>query len=184
MQVSGKILVLSTFAIGFVMASGAWWYNYQQSYRTADFWRGGGAAALIVGGPEVTLLELGDASAEGPLGRKVIRQFDLTAKPGLAHLRHALTYDANFEWNQRRNDRFGTSDDWPHKIRFAKDDWPYALKFARGDRDVLVLFSRTFEELGREIDSDAGPKVEVLPCPRLGPVIIKYLGEVGVKLAA
>jgi hypothetical protein len=181
MQVPGKILVLATFAVGLALAAGAWWFNYLQSYRAAQFWRGGDAG-LIVGGPVVTLFELGDAGSDGVLGRAVIRKYSLTDKPGLAHLRHALTYDANFDWGQRRVESFGTSEDGPHNLHFAVDDWPYALEFARGDRKAVVLFPRKFNELGRPLDSDAGPKIDVLPCPHLGPVILRYLGEIGVKL--
>ena len=170
MQVSGKILVLTTFAIGFALAAGAWWFNYLQSYRAAEFWRGGDAE-LIIGGPEVTLFEVGDSGPNGVLGREVIRKFSLNDKPGLAHLRHALTYDANFDWDEKPYEPFGTG-----------KDWPYALKFARDDRETFVLFSRTFDRLGRLVDAASGTVVDVLPCPRLGPVIIRYLGEIGIKL--
>ena len=131
--VSGKLLVLATFAIGFALAAGAWWYNYQQSYRTAEFWRG--AAALLVGGNEVTLFELGhsgdsgNSGDSGPAGRKVVRKFVLTDKPGLVHLRHSLTYDGNFSWDHRRTEQFGGGDDWPRNPEFSADEWPYALQF-------------------------------------------------------
>jgi hypothetical protein len=187
--VSGKLLVFATFAIGIALAGGAWWYNYQQSYRTAEFWRG--AAALLVSGNEITLFELGNSvnsensdSDSGPAGRAVVRKFVLTDRPGLVHLRHSLTYDGNFSWDQRRKEPFGGGDEWPHNPKFGADDWPYALQFKRGDEELVVWFTRSIDELGRVYDSDAGPEVDVLPCPHLGPVILDYLSKVGVNLDA
>src|SRR5262245_10461703 len=101
MQVSGKLLILITLAIGLTMAGGAWYYNYNQSRLTAQFW-GARDAALLVGGDKVELLELADPPADGSLptgggdvlaGRAAMRTVDLTGKPGLVHLRYALTYD-------------------------------------------------------------------------------------------
>jgi hypothetical protein len=170
MHVSGKILVFSTFAIGLAMAAGAWWYNYQQSYRTAEFW--GRDAGLLVGASEVALLEFGDAQAEGSPARQVVREVKLTDKPGLVHLRYALVYDADFAWDERRQQTLDAG------------DWPYALRFTKGDRQALVLFSRAFDRLGRMTTDAAGGEgeIEVLPCPRLGPAVVEYLGKVGVKL--
>ncbi len=196
--VSGKLLVLATFVIGIALAGGAWWYNYQQSYRTAEFWRG--AAALLVSGNEVALFELGDridsgsvdtgidassnSGDSGPAARTVVRKFLLTDKPGLVHLRHSLTYDGNFSWDKRRKEQFGGGDDWPRNSKFGADDWPYALQFKRGDEELVVWFKRSFDEVGRVYDSDAGPEIDVLPCPHLGPVILDYLSQVGVILDA
>jgi hypothetical protein len=168
MQVSGKILVLSTFAIGFAMAGVAWWYNYQQSHRTAEFW-GARDAALIVGSEKVELLTLAEPGRLGEgessvAGRGVETSFDLTGKPGVVHLRHALTYDDNFQWDPQRELTGATA-----------ATWSYALRFTKGDDALVVFFSKNFEQLGR-LDHD-GRQVEVLLCPRLGPVLVDYLGK-------
>jgi hypothetical protein len=180
MEVSGKILVLSTFAIGFAMAAGAWVYHYGLSRRSADFW-GAEDAALVIGGREVALLELADPGADGarePLatagGRSVLREHDLTDKKGLVHLRHALTYDGNFDWPKRQ------------EIRGARlpdvGAWRYALRFTRGDSRVDAFFTQDFAKLAA-IDETRN-LVRILPCPQLGPVLLKYLDQVGISLAA
>jgi hypothetical protein len=177
-QIPGKILVLATFGIGVAMAAGAWWYNYQQSYRAAEFW-GARDAAQLVGNSQLKILSLmdravaepskGDSAPQVIAGRNAVEEADLTGKPGLVHLRHALTYDANFAWDQRRAPPDRTAD-WAFAFQFAKDE----------ATPLVVVFTRDFEQLGR-VDAD-GHVVDTLPCPKLGPVIREYLGKLGVKL--
>jgi hypothetical protein len=191
MQVSGKILVLTTFAIGLAMAGGAWWYNFQQSRLTAAFW-GPQNAVLIVGSDKAELLELdepfdpaeepeSETAADAPAdnsedeaddsademkellaGRKVLRTVDFTTKPGAVHLRHALTYDDNFTWGEEQSEPL-----------VGDSDWKYALRFTKGEQATFVLFTANFTRLGR-LD-EAKREVAVLPCPRLGPVFVTYL---------
>jgi hypothetical protein len=190
MQVSGKILVLTTFAIGFAMAGGAWWYNFQQSRLTAAFW-GPQNAVLIVGSDKVELLEVGepfdpaeepepetgagaaadsDDAGDSPAdetrellaGRRVLRTVDITTKPGVIHLRHALTYDDNFTWGEEQNEPL-----------VGDSDWKYALRFTKGEQATIVLFTANFTRLGH-LD-EAKREVAILPCPRLGPVFVTYL---------
>jgi hypothetical protein len=189
MQVSGKILVLATFTIGLAMAGGAWWYNYQQSRLTAEFW-GPQNANLIVGGQKVELLELdepfdpaaapetaadtpggdvkddADASVDDTkellAGRNILRTVDITTKPGAVHLRHALTYDDNFSWDEAQSEPL-----------IGDSDWKYALRFTKGEQTAIVLFTANFTRLGR-LD-EAVREVDVLPCLRLGPVFVTYL---------
>jgi hypothetical protein len=170
--VSGKLLVIATFAVGIAMSVTAWLYNYSQSDQAAEFWRS--VAPAIVRGEKVTLFELGEPGGDGPHGRRVIREFDLTGKQGLVHLRHALTYDANFDWNARRKEPVLAGEAWPYAFEFAAD--------AEGGQPATVWFSRKFDAMAREIETDAGWKLDILPCPRLGPVIPGYLERVGVKL--
>jgi hypothetical protein len=170
MSVAGKSIVLGTFAVGFLMAGGAWWYHYAESRRAAKFW-GADGAALLVGSAQVTLVELGAPSDEGVAGRAAKQEFDLTEKKGLVHLRHALTYDANFEWEARGRQSLAEGAGWTFAMRFTKDG-----------RELVVLFTRDFTRLGRVLDADGVAEVDVLPCPRLGPVIVKYMGEVGVPV--
>lgn len=201
MQVSGKILVLGTFAIGLAMAGGAWWYNYQQSRLAAEFW-GPQNAMLIVSGAKLEFLELGepfdpaaepesaldatgdnvdaDVDSDAPAnaqellaGRGVLRTVDITAKPGAVHLRHALTYDGNFAWGEEQSEPL-----------IGDSEWKYALRFTRAEQATIALFTADFTRLGR-LD-EAAREVAVLPCPRMGPVFVTYLSmkDVGALPAA
>ena len=167
MQVSGRLLVLVTFAISVAMAGGAWWYNYQQSRRAAEFW--GAEGGLLVASEKLTLVELGEPTdaRRAIAGRAVVRETELAHKPGLVHLRHALAYDANFQWSERRSEPL------------AQSSWAYALRFAADERQLLILFSRDFTRLG---NVEPEGVVQVLPCPALGPVVLEYLGKIGVEL--
>lgn len=180
--VEGKWLVLATFAIGLAMAGGAWWYQYNQARRSAEFW-GHSAASLLVGNSTVKLVELGEAGdepADGDdssetrvAGWAVVREVDLTQAKGLVHLRHSLSYDDNFDWERRALEPLAADGDWAFALVFSKSDG------SQGDQDLVVLFPRDFTRMGRVVEFDRGPELDVLPCPRLGPVIVKYLGEVG-----
>ncbi len=160
--------MLATFAIGLSMAAGAWWYNYSQSLRAAQFW-GRQDAQLIVGAETVELLTLADgesaenASEQRIAGRVITDRFDLSKQRGLLHLRHALTFDGSFAWDGLDPDA-------------SAEGWAYALRFAQGHVEVVVLFPADFSRLGRvAVDG----RVEALPCPRVGPSIVEYLGRVG-----
>ena len=169
MQVSGKYLVLATFAIGFSMAGFSWWYNYNQSRLTAQFW-GEHDAALIVGGDKVELLELSAPPAVDdslPAGSEMLsgRIVDLTKKRGLVHLRYALTYDDDFVWNKQSEETL--EDD---------NQWRYALRFSRGADQAVMLFTADFTKVAKLHEGPDQPRrVDSLPCPRLGPTIVEYL---------
>lgn len=171
MNAKGRTIVLGLFGVGLAMAFGGWWFRYQASRRAAAFW-GAPGARLVVGESNVELLVLGEPapaaeSGQAVAGRPVTDAFDLTERRGLVHLRYALTQDANFSWDelQREPDSGGP-------------EWRYALRFALGDERLVVLFSEDFGQLGK-VD---GEQVDVLPCPLLGPVIERYLRDVGAPL--
>lgn len=170
MQVAGKLFVLGTFALGLLMAGGAWWYHYTESRRAAQFW-GAEGAALLVGNSQVTFTELGAPSDDSLADRAAKQKFDLTEKKGLVHLRHALTYDANFDWDGRKREPLADG-----------AAWSFAMRFTADRRELVVLFNRDLTRLGHVLDAEGTVEVDVLPCPRLGPVIAKYLGEVGVSV--
>lgn len=200
MQSSGRLLVIGTFAVGLLMASGAWWYNYSQTRRAAGFW-GAGDAMLLIAGPRVELLTLGpppaepgadspaqppkeagqdgpvpedpaqeDPAQDGPVqeglvaGRETSAAFELTGKPGLVHMRHALTYDANFDWAATHQQPLP-----------AHPEWSYALRFTGPRGALVVLAPADFTRIGRV--SEGGGAIDVVPCPRLGPVLRKYLEQ-------
>jgi hypothetical protein len=58
--------------------------------------------------------------------------------------------------------------------------WRYALRFSQGDDRLDVLLAGDFGRLGN-VDAD-GAHVEVVPCPRLAPVLLRYLTDVGAPL--
>jgi hypothetical protein len=87
----------------------------------------------------------------------------------MVHLRHTLTYDANFLWDEQSSEPL--TDD---------NDWAYAFRFTRSERQLTVLFTRDFQRLGKLVPG--AESVDVLPCPKLGPVFLKYLDKVGVEL--
>ncbi|HMP05512.1 MAG TPA: hypothetical protein PJ982_04105 [Lacipirellulaceae bacterium] len=167
MQVAGRLLVLVTLAIALGLSAGAWWYHYGQSRRAAQFW-GPESARLLLSSESTLLLTLDDADETD--GQAVADEFDLTGRNGLVHLRHALTFDGNFDWERRRMEPVA-----------AGDTWRYVLRFADGDEHLDILFTRDFQRLGR-LDA-AGDQADVLDCPRLGPVLVRDLVDVGAPLA-
>ena len=168
MQISGRVIILTMFGLALGLSGGAWFYHYLGAGESAAFW-GSPAGRLIVRGPEVMFYELGEFAAEGDegerlAGRAVTRTVDLSGKPGLVHLRHVFTQDANFEWAGRRREPVS-----------AASEWAYAVRFAEGDLAAVVLFRRDFGEVGKL----AGEEVEVLPALRIAKSVTEYLGDVG-----
>jgi hypothetical protein len=170
-QISGRIIILTIFGIGLALSAGAWWYHYMGGRHAAAFW-GSPAGRLIVRGPEVTFHELGEANPEPSAdatapeliaGLPVVAKVDLSDEPGLIHLRHVFTQDANFQWDAREREPVAAS------------DWAYAVRFGEGDTSVTVLFRRDFERIGK-LD---GEEVETLPSPRIGKPVRQYLGDIG-----
>jgi hypothetical protein len=168
MQISGRIIILTAFAVALALSGGAWWYQYEASNRAAKFW-GPTGARLLMKAPRVEFLELGqpDEAAEGATlaRRPVVAEHDLSDKQGLVHLRFVFTQDAYFLWGGRR-----------HLPIEADRDWDYALRFVEGDRTLVVLLARDFKQIGRL----EGDHVDVLPSPRIAASVIKYLTDVGV----
>jgi hypothetical protein len=170
MQVSGRIIILSAFAIAVALAGGAWWYHYQGSQRAAEFW-GGPAARQLVKSPRLELLELGELAEAGEAkrtvaGRAVLAEHDLSDQPGLVHLRFIFTQDAHFEWAGRKRVPLD-----------AELDWAYALRFVEGEQELIVLLRRDFEQIGKL----EGEHIDVLPSPRIAAPVMQYLSrDIGV----
>lgn len=174
MLVQGKYLVLATCAIALALAGGAWWRHYQESRRAAEFWGRDAGGLLVADDAAIALITLGEPAetdADNVAGRAVESSVEVTGKPGMVHLRHALTYDANFAWDEQSTEPL-----------VGRTEWAHALEFQRRGQRALVLFTQDFARLGKL--APKGDEVAVLPCPRLGPVIVKYLGDVGVELPA
>jgi hypothetical protein len=170
MQVSGRVIILAAFGLAIAMSGGAWWYHYTQVRQAAAFW-GSPGGRLLVRGPEVTFYELGDVAeeadgkvAETMAGRPVVSSSDLSGKPGLVHLRHALYQDSSFQWEGRRREAVD-----------AADDWVYAVRFAEGPEEMTAVFTRDFSRVGRV----TGDEVDVLPSPRISDSVRRYLTDIG-----
>lgn len=171
MQISGRLVILVTVGLALAMSGGAWWYQYQASRQAAAFW-GADAARLLVGSEQVVLLELGEPLAEGDgeavAGRAIAATCELSDKPGLVHLRHAFTQDADFDWTGRRRQLLQDS-----------GPWAYALRFSRGTAALVVLLREDMQEIGKlALSAQGAAEVDVLPCPRLAKPVRQYLADV------
>lgn len=173
MQISGRVVIATVLFLALAMAGGAWFYQYQYSRRSAEFW--GESSRLIGKSPELQLLILEplppDSAAELDLAnsvanRRVASHADLRNKPGLIHLRHVFVQDDNFLWDAQSREPAA-----------SRRDWAYALRFVEGPREQIVLLRGDFQLLGR-LSAD-GEQVDVLPCPRIAEPLRRYLTDVG-----
>ena len=174
MQISGRLVIAVVLILAVAMSGGAWLYQYSYSRQAAAFW-GAPAARLLVKSPQLDLLTLSPAGGDQDdqpgereliAGQPVAAAHDLSAKPGLIHLRHVFTQDSNFDWAaQSREPATGSR------------DWGYALRFAEGGQQLTVLLDEDFKVLGRLTDD--GQQVDLLPCPRLAEPVARYLTDVG-----
>ncbi|MBX3431762.1 MAG: hypothetical protein KF847_00290 [Pirellulales bacterium] len=181
MQLSGKHVVVSIFALALAMSGWAWMHHYNATRRMAGFW-GAGSANLLVRGDEVDAyrLEPGAASpAEGAyphwppafgglLEGDAVAHVDLAEAKGLIHLRHALTQDGNYDWDAPAVD--------------GAPRWGLALRFSNFEAVAWVLLSDDLAVLGKPAAD--GSSVSTLPCPKMAPVLREYFEDVGVLLAA
>ena len=174
MQLRGRTVVVGIFVLAILMAGGAWWRRLQESRHAAAYW-GEQGAPLVVGNTKMEFLVLGDAAAQDQsggsiAGRPIAQVFDLSEQRGVVHLRYALTQDANFEWNNMRDEPLD-----------ADREWAYALRFSDDARQLAVLLSSDLATLGK-VDADAG-QVKVIPCPHLATKLKRYLTDVKAPLA-
>jgi hypothetical protein len=119
MRNSGKLLILAMFLVAFVAAGASWWFRYAATHRAAQFW-GPEAARLIRDAPHVELLTLRATNRQilrvdgqlptapskptdevqfGSVTWPVDARRDISAAPGLTHLRNALLEDRSFSWD-------------------------------------------------------------------------------------
>jgi hypothetical protein len=118
---SGKWLILGVVIIAFAAAAASWWFRYSTTHRAAQFW-GPQAATLIRDAQNVTLRS--DATDDDAL--------DVSAAPGLTHLRTALIEDGSFDWTATE----APDTDWSHSLAFAAADG--------AEPRAVVLFSPDF----------------------------------------
>jgi len=125
-RLSGAALVVGLLALGAALAAFALGFQRWQTHRCLDFY-GARVARAITSAPVVELWQLGPGSGPGRLAG--IRRCEVSAAPGLVHLRRGLVEDANFAWRPRG------------EPRLAADAWAVALAFrpAAGAAPVAVV---------------------------------------------
>lgn len=129
-------MVLTCLAVALGVYS--WWNRYESAHRATQFWGPEAAEVLVEPGKvEVASLgsrgEEGDGTANMTAGQSLGPWRDISEVSGMVHLRHALTTDSNYRWDQES---------------LAADIWKWAFRFSRGDREVWVLFTADFATVG------------------------------------
>lgn len=111
MHNSGKLLIITMFIAALTAAATSWWFRYEATHHTAQFW-GPEGARLIRDAPTVELLALqptvtatDDANSPeeihlGTAAWIITARHDISAAHGLVHLRNALLEDNSFNWSQ------------------------------------------------------------------------------------
>jgi hypothetical protein len=153
MRNSGKLLILAMFLVAFVAAGASWWFRYSATHRAAQFW-GPEAARLIRDAPQVELLTLRAANRQvlrvdgqppiaaaeptdkvrlGSVAWPVDTRRDISAAPGLTHLRSALLEDRSFTWGPFLSDH--------------DEQWTTAILFRESARSepLTILFLPSFQ---------------------------------------
>ncbi|GIW95596.1 MAG: hypothetical protein KatS3mg110_3637 [Pirellulaceae bacterium] len=141
-MVGGKWVVGFLLTLGLVAGVVAWWFRYQQTRRSLDYW-GSEAASVIQRADSIELQHLvaadalptaGAATANASadfselFGRRFVVAFrrDVTRAAGILHVRDALLSDESFLWDK-------TAD-----ALTASIDRLWVLVFRRGDEQVHV----------------------------------------------
>ncbi len=131
MRSSGKLVVLSIFAIALLMAAFAWWWNRQAGRRALEFW-GKDSALAIRDGQKVELLRL--RPKNGRLvdleGFDLVETKDISQAQGLIHARHSLLQDASFDWSAKPA---GLS-------QFQTKEEVFAVRFSWQDVTTTIVF--------------------------------------------
>src|SRR5262245_53603185 len=131
MRSSGKLVVLSIFAVALLMAAFAWWWNRQQGRRALEFW-GKDSALAIRDGQNVELLRL--QPRNGRLvdleGFDLLETKDISQAQGLIHARHSLLQDASFDWSGNRT----------RPAQFESNKDVFAVRFSRQDVATTIVF--------------------------------------------
>src|SRR5262245_54361840 len=101
MDKSGKLVILGIFALAVALAGASWWFRYTATHRAAEFW-GPEAARMIRDAAIVKLCSLKMVRPEQPHYSALQPQLtdcrNISALPGITHLRNALLEDRSFRW--------------------------------------------------------------------------------------
>ena len=173
MNQSGTKLVVVLGGLALALGAGSWWYRFESAHLATTFW-GPEAAELIVEPGQVDALTLQPAAEGEPQAAELLGQLDLkyrvesrldlTGARGLVHLRHALSSDSNYVWNQ---------------TAAAPVAWRWALRFHDAERQVLVLFTADLATLGKLVPGSS--PVELISCDPMAETIQRYFAALGLK---
>jgi hypothetical protein len=151
---SGKRLILGVIVIGLAAAATSWWFRYSATHRAAQFW-GAQAATLIRDAPHVTLRS--DTLNDEPL--------DISATPGLTHLRTALLEDDRYNWTATS----APDTDWTHSFVFAAAEG--------AEPRAVILFSPDFHWAANGSSGDPA-KHAVATSSQFATGLTKFFAEV------
>jgi hypothetical protein len=149
MRNSGKLLIAAMLLAGLAAAGASWWFRYAATHQAAQFW-GPEAVQLIRDAPHVELLSLQQgiksesvrsstnlfSASEITIGHnpsKITAKHDISAAPGLTHLRNALLEDRSFNWGAMEST--------------GSEEWTTALTFRNPEaaESLVILFVDDFE---------------------------------------
>ncbi|MBP63473.1 MAG: hypothetical protein CMJ62_18275 [Planctomycetaceae bacterium] len=133
-SLNGKTAILVIFGLGLAASLFAVWFNWSKTHRTLNR-LGRSQSVLIAHAPQVNFLRIKKSTAAqlsdepGLLIQNqpfVVEQLlDISRKPGMTHLRHALLQDASYVWQP------ATEPD---------PNWQYGLQFREHNQEVLLVF--------------------------------------------
>jgi hypothetical protein len=131
---AGSLLVVGLLALAAGLGAFAVWFQWGQTRRSLAFF-GAAAARQIQTAPRVELWSL--AVRDGVL--LASERHDVSAAPGLVHLRRGLVEDVNYRWAAGGRDRPGAdeadakaSERSPAAQPLPADAWDVALAFSGG----------------------------------------------------
>lgn len=173
MNQSGTKLVVALGMLALAFGVGSWWYRFESAHRTTQFW-GPEGAELIVEPGQVIAFRLQPLIGEESEEEKLLPQlsgeyavdsrFDLTKAPGLVHLRHALTSDSNYIWEESAP---------------APSTWRWALQFGDADQPLLVLLTDDLATIGKLAGGSSS--LAVISCRPMAETLQQYFQELGLS---
>jgi hypothetical protein len=128
---SGKVLIFGVILLGLAAAGAGWWFRFSMTHQAVAFW-GPQGAMLIRDAPIATLRsDTTSRDAEGTDEADVPR--DISAAPGLTHLRTALLEDSSYDWKSTAE----PNTDWSQSLVFEES--------AGAEPRLVILFSDDFK---------------------------------------
>jgi len=174
MTLSGTKIVLAMGLLAVAASIGNWCYRTTATGRSVEFW--GPSEAQLLSGPQTVhalkLLPAEVAEQQGlparmpwPGGLVVVASRDVTQVRGLAHLRHALVQDRNYDWPN------------PDVTPPAETHWRVALVFAGDGEQVTAVFSDDWRRIGRF--DEATQSIDSVACPAMADEFKRYFSSNG-----
>jgi hypothetical protein len=175
-QLSGKLVILGILGVALAAAGTSWWFRYSATRRAAAYW-GPYVTTLIRDAPTVRLIRLEPTAETKALTLhfqlwsgtqvKATEYYDVSAAPGMTHLRTALLEDHNYVWPPRVSD---------HSL-----NWGWMLQFSNEPRvgNIFLLFTNDCTQTAL-LDSDD----HVLSCKPIADGLSSIFAEFTAKLPA